>query len=391
MPTKSWARAGATLAAALVSAAATAATSPHVGDPFDLAHPAVRAFTDRDGLPQNSVHSIAKDALGYLWVATQDGAARWNGREWLTIDMPDRDVSNYIRTLVATPRLHALVRPRGWRPRAHEARPAEPGATAGVVHVLRPGPGAGGSARHEAVRDDRWHDLGRHGRRRRAAGRRALRDAQGRARGSAPVGDLRDRGRRGTQAHGRGRRGRAVDARGQPLVRDRPRPAGLRGKREHAAADEGPRGRAHALGRHLWQRRAAHPERARRALRPRRGPDEPPRHVARAHPARAGRRAALGRHARLRPLPPRRRALSGRAARPVHLRGLLAGGRRRRGSGRSLGRHAHGGPAPPRSRLVAGARPLVRAAGRPGAGAARDEGRGRPADHTGWEPQTASP
>ena len=94
MPTKSWARAGATLAAALVSAAATAATSSHVGDAFDLAHPAVRAFTDRDGLPQNIVHSIAKDALGYLWVATQDGAARWNGREWLTIDMPDRDVSN---------------------------------------------------------------------------------------------------------------------------------------------------------------------------------------------------------------------------------------------------------------------------------------------------------
>jgi diguanylate cyclase (GGDEF)-like protein len=102
MPTKSWARASATLAAALVSAAATAATSPHVGDPFDLAHPAVRAFTDRDGLPQNSVHDIAKDALGYLWVATQDGAARWNGREWLTIDMPDREVSNYIRALVAT-------------------------------------------------------------------------------------------------------------------------------------------------------------------------------------------------------------------------------------------------------------------------------------------------
>ena len=229
------------------------------------------------------------------------------------------------------------------------------------------------------VRDDRRHDLGRHGRRRRAAGRRALRDAHGRARGSAPVGDLRDRGRRGTQAHGRGRRGRAVDARGQPLVRDRPRPAGLRGQREQPAADEGPRGRADTLGRHLRQRRAAHPERARRALRPGRGADEPPGHVARAHPARAGRRAALGGHARRRPLPPRRRALSGRPARPVHLRGLLAGGRRRRGPGGSLGRHAHGRPAPPRSRLVAGARPLVRAAGRPGAGAARDEGRGRPA------------
>ena len=102
MPTISWARAsGAALAAALVSAAAMADVGRQAGDAFDLAHPAVRAFTDRDGLPQNTVHGIAKDTLGYLWVATQDGAARWNGREWLTIDMPDRDVSNYIRTIVA--------------------------------------------------------------------------------------------------------------------------------------------------------------------------------------------------------------------------------------------------------------------------------------------------
>jgi diguanylate cyclase (GGDEF)-like protein len=102
MPTTSWARAGAAaLAAALVSAPASADAAPRAGDAFDLAHPAVRAFTDRDGLPQNTVHGIARDTLGYLWVATQDGAARWNGREWLTIDMPERDVSNYIRTLVA--------------------------------------------------------------------------------------------------------------------------------------------------------------------------------------------------------------------------------------------------------------------------------------------------
>ena len=68
---------------------------------FDLAHPAVRSFTDREGLPQNTVHAIARDELGYLWVGTQDGAGRWNGREWLTIDMPDREVSNYIRSLAA--------------------------------------------------------------------------------------------------------------------------------------------------------------------------------------------------------------------------------------------------------------------------------------------------
>jgi len=94
-----WPRAAAVLAA---SAEAGVAQAPPPGDVFDLAHPAVRAFSDREGLPQNTVHAIARDALGYLWVGTQDGAARWNGREWLAIDMPDRDVSNFIRTLATT-------------------------------------------------------------------------------------------------------------------------------------------------------------------------------------------------------------------------------------------------------------------------------------------------
>jgi len=86
----------------LVPAPALAATRGAAGgDAFDLAHPAVRAFSDREGLPQNTVHSIARDAIGYLWVGTQDGAARWNGREWLTVDMPDREVSNYVRSVLA--------------------------------------------------------------------------------------------------------------------------------------------------------------------------------------------------------------------------------------------------------------------------------------------------
>lgn len=86
----------------LVAAARASTAQPPAEDVFDLAHPSVRGFTDREGLPQNTVHAITRDALGYLWVATQDGAARWNGREWLTIDMPDREVSNYVRSLAAT-------------------------------------------------------------------------------------------------------------------------------------------------------------------------------------------------------------------------------------------------------------------------------------------------
>jgi diguanylate cyclase (GGDEF)-like protein len=95
--------ASATLGVALAALAPAGAAQPAPrGDAFDLAHPAVRSFTDREGLPQNTVHAIARDALGYLWVGTQEGAARWNGREWVIIDMPDREVSNYVRTLAAT-------------------------------------------------------------------------------------------------------------------------------------------------------------------------------------------------------------------------------------------------------------------------------------------------
>ncbi len=73
--------------------------APH--DVFELAHPAVRVFSDRDGLPQNTVHAIDRDAIGYLWAGTQDGAARFNGRSWTVFDMPDREVSNYVRALLA--------------------------------------------------------------------------------------------------------------------------------------------------------------------------------------------------------------------------------------------------------------------------------------------------
>ena len=74
---------------------------PRRGDAFELAHPAVRAFSDREGLPQNTVHTIERDARGYLWIGTQDGAARFNGRAWTVFDMPGRQVSNYVRTIVA--------------------------------------------------------------------------------------------------------------------------------------------------------------------------------------------------------------------------------------------------------------------------------------------------
>jgi len=90
-----------TLALACAGPAGAAASSP-AGDVFELAHPAVRVFSDREGLPQNTVHAIDRDPTGYLWVGTRDGAARFNGRAWTVFDMPDRETSNYVRALVAT-------------------------------------------------------------------------------------------------------------------------------------------------------------------------------------------------------------------------------------------------------------------------------------------------
>ena len=37
---------------------------------------------------------------GFLWVGTQDGAARFNGRDWTRFDMPDRTVSNFVRAVL---------------------------------------------------------------------------------------------------------------------------------------------------------------------------------------------------------------------------------------------------------------------------------------------------
>ncbi len=65
--------------------------------------PALRAFTSRDGLPQNSAMGLARDREGRLWVATQDGAAVYNGRTWRSLSLPDRQVSNFLRCVAVGP------------------------------------------------------------------------------------------------------------------------------------------------------------------------------------------------------------------------------------------------------------------------------------------------
>ncbi|MCS7078893.1 MAG: protein kinase [Chloracidobacterium sp.] len=62
--------------------------------------PGSRTFTDADGLPQNSVMTMTTDADGYLWVGTQDGAARYDGHQWQRFNMPSERGSNWVRALL---------------------------------------------------------------------------------------------------------------------------------------------------------------------------------------------------------------------------------------------------------------------------------------------------
>ena len=56
-------------------------------------------FDERSGLPQHTVVDMLTDQRGFVWAATQDGAARYDGRSWVTVPLPRRMASNYPRTM----------------------------------------------------------------------------------------------------------------------------------------------------------------------------------------------------------------------------------------------------------------------------------------------------
>ncbi len=51
-----------------------------------FSHYTFRRWTHDDGLPQNTVQAIIQDETGYLWVATQEGLARFDGVRFVTFD-----------------------------------------------------------------------------------------------------------------------------------------------------------------------------------------------------------------------------------------------------------------------------------------------------------------
>src|SRR5262245_25968355 len=69
-------------------------------DPVDFGRPVLSVFRDKDGLPQNAVMALAVDTRGYLWTGTQDGIAVYNGRGWSVRDLPNRTLSNFVRSMI---------------------------------------------------------------------------------------------------------------------------------------------------------------------------------------------------------------------------------------------------------------------------------------------------
>ncbi|BDI29290.1 GGDEF domain-containing protein [Capsulimonas corticalis] len=54
--------------------------------PISLANRVALVWNTHDGLPQDHVKSILQARDGYIWVATQDGAARFDGKQFTTYD-----------------------------------------------------------------------------------------------------------------------------------------------------------------------------------------------------------------------------------------------------------------------------------------------------------------
>jgi ligand-binding sensor domain-containing protein/signal transduction histidine kinase len=70
----------------------------------DLGQLSRRAWQTESGLPQNTVHSVAQTSDGYIWVATDEGIARFDGLGFTVFDRQNTPQlrSNDVRALLAT-------------------------------------------------------------------------------------------------------------------------------------------------------------------------------------------------------------------------------------------------------------------------------------------------
>jgi serine/threonine protein kinase/ligand-binding sensor domain-containing protein len=90
--------------------AVSASAEPVAGSPVDVAafaRPAVRVFTDKDGLPQNTVAAEAFDTDGRLWVGTQGGLAVYDGRAFRRVPLPEGAKSEWVTAIA--PLAHGVM------------------------------------------------------------------------------------------------------------------------------------------------------------------------------------------------------------------------------------------------------------------------------------------
>ncbi len=57
--------------------------------------PVFENITIEDGLPENSVNCILQDYLGYLWIGTQNGLAKYDGYS-MKVFQPEKDNNSSI-------------------------------------------------------------------------------------------------------------------------------------------------------------------------------------------------------------------------------------------------------------------------------------------------------
>src|SRR5688500_444612 len=87
---------------ATLLAFATVALPAHALDPsLQMTQYVHRSWSSNDGLPQDSINAIAQTRDGYLWMATQEGLARFDGIEFVTFDARNTGgiVGNFMYTV----------------------------------------------------------------------------------------------------------------------------------------------------------------------------------------------------------------------------------------------------------------------------------------------------
>jgi len=62
-------------------------------------------FTDENGLPQNSVKSIVPDGNGFIWLATEGGLVRYDGKTFFTFSKKNSDIPSF-RMMSILPSVH---------------------------------------------------------------------------------------------------------------------------------------------------------------------------------------------------------------------------------------------------------------------------------------------